>query len=280
LTVIVNVGDDDYMYGVHVAADLDTVTYTLAGVQGSGGWGIAADTFTVMDELARRGIDSTFRLGDRDLATCLLRTARMRQGFTLSQVTAEIAASLEVTARVVPASDDPVATRVRIPSGEWLSFQDYFVQRGHRDEVADITFDGAATATAAPGVVNAIANAHLVVLAPSNPPLSIWPILAVPGIRDAVRAADRVVAISPLIGGEALKGPAADVLRSLGLGVGTAGVLAAYDGLLTSLVIDTVDRRDTALATPEVAVVAADTHIAEPAAGRDFAAWLLETMLP
>ena len=201
LTVVVNVGDDDSMYGVHVAADIDTVVYTLAGIEGPHGWGIAGDTFTVMGELARRGLDTSFRLGDKDLATCLWRTAAMQVGTPLSQITAEIALSLGVRATVVPATDDSVATRVQIESGAWLSFQEYFVARQHEDDVAALDYLGAAASQPAPGVVDAIAAADLVVVAPSNPPLSIWPILAVPGIRNTVAAAEKVVAVSPLFGG-------------------------------------------------------------------------------
>lgn len=280
LTVVVNVGDDDYMYGVHVAADLDTVAYTLAGIEGPHGWGFAGDTFEVMDELASRGVDSSFRLGDRDLGTCLQRTAALRGGVPLSAVTAEIIRSLGVKTHVTPATDDPVRTRVQIEGGEWLAFQDYFVRRRHRDRVVALDYEDVAAAVPAPGVVDAIEAADLIVVAPSNPPLSIWPILAVPGIRPAVKAAANVVAISPLFGGKALKGPADQILASLNLPAGTAGVLAAYDGLLSGLIVDSSDSVDEALSSGATSVTATDTRIAEPKAGRDFARWLLDTMAP
>ncbi len=271
-TIVVNVGDDDLIYGVHVAADLDTVTYTLAGIEGEQGWGIRGDSFTVMDQLARLGVDTTFRLGDRDLATNLKRTTDVAGGLALSTATAEIAASLGVTASILPVTDDRLRTRLRTDSGEWLSFQDYFVRRRHRDTIVAVEFDGAADAKPAPGVVAAIASADLVIIGPSNPPLSIWPILAVAEVRDAVAAA-RVVAVSPLFGGTALKGPADRVMASLGLPPGNAGVAAAYDGLLTALVVDTADAADEVAG---VAVHAADTRLDSLERSADFAAWLID----
>ena len=278
LTVVVNVGDDDYMYGAHVAADLDTVTYTLAGIEGPQGWGLADDTFFVMDELAARGIDTSFRLGDRDLATCLHRTNSLRAAVPLSQVTTEIATSLGVGPRILPASDDSIRTLVQIADGTWLDFQEYFVTRGHADDVIGLEYRGAATAKPAPGILDAIAAADLVVIAPSNPPLSIWPILEIPGIEAAVRSAPRVVAVSPLFGGKALKGPADRVLASLGLPGGTAGILTAYDGLLSALVVDSSDAGDESLSTSRMRVMAADTRIGYIEQGRLFGMWLMDTM--
>ena len=278
LTVVVNVGDDDYMYGAHVAADLDTVTYTLAGIQGPQGWGIADDTFHVMDEMAARGIDTSFRLGDSDLATCLYRTDRLRTGIPLSAITTEISSSLGVQARILPASDDRIRTRIQISNGEWLEFQEYFVKRRHSDEVVGLHYAKAATARPAPGVIAAIEDADLVVIAPSNPPLSIWPILEIPGVRAAIETAGNVVAVSPLFGGKALKGPAAKVLASLGLPAGTAGILAAYEGLLTTLVVDVSDIADVALSTGATQIIAADTRMTSVEAGRAFGTWLMDTM--
>ncbi len=263
------------MYGLDVSPDLDTVTYTLAGIEGPQGWGIAADTFTAMDQMAQIGIDTTFRIGDADLATNLTRTAALRSGGTLSEVTARIAAGYGLAPRLLPATDDRLRTVIDTASGERLSFQEYFVLRGHRDPVAAVHYQGAETASPAPGVIEAIEAADLVVIAPSNPPLSIWPILAVPGIREAVAGA-RVAAVSPLFGGQALKGPADRVMATLGLPPGNAGVLAAYQGLLDLLVVDRGDAEDAVLSTPETRVVAADTRIVEPAAAARFAAWLIE----
>jgi len=277
LTVVVNVGDDAEFYGLHVSPDLDTVVYTLAGREGPQGWGCAGDTFTVMGHLEGLGVDARFRVGDADLAVNLLRTAALGSGEPLSTATARLATALGVACRLLPATDDLLRTRLRLASGEWLAFQDYFVLRGHRDEVAEVDFQGAAAARPGPGVVEALAAARLVVIAPSNPPLSIWPILAVPGIREAVGRAPRVVAVSPLFGGKALKGPADRVMAALGLPPGNAGVLAAYEGLLTDLVVDAGDRQDlAALGRGPVRLHAADTRLTEAAAAARFARWLLE----
>lgn len=277
LTAVVNVGDDEVVYGTYVAADLDTVTYTLAGIEGPHGWGISDDTFNVMDEMSRRGIDTSFRLGDRDLATCLQRSAALAAGTSLSEVTATIVKELGVVTNVLPATDDRVSTRVRIADGSWLSFQEYFVLRRNADTVVELDYAGAEVSSPAPGVLEAIDRADLVVIAPSNPPLSIWPILAVPGIMAAVARKGHVTAVSPLFGGKALKGPADRVMASLGLAKGTAGILEAYDGLLSMLVVDEADAADQALATSNTAILASDTRITEPEAGHRFARWLLET---
>lgn len=276
LTVVVNVGDDETVYGVHVSPDVDTVVYTLAEREGPQGWGLAGDTSAVMDQLEERGVDTSFRLGDADLATCLVRTMGLRAGRSLSAVTAAQTEVFGVGATVLPATDDRLRTRLRTADGEWLGFQDYFVRRRHRDVVIEVEFDGAPDSKPADGVLDALATASMVVIAPSNPPLSIWPILAVPGIRDAVAAAGRVIAVSPLFGGEALKGPAADVMASLRLPSGNAGVVAAYAGLITDLVVDVGDAADAALASSELAVHVMNTRFADPVAAAGFAAWLLE----
>lgn len=281
LAVVGNVGDDEVIYGVHVAADLDTLTYTLAGVEGRHGWGIEGDRFTVLDELAALGVDVSFRLGDRDLATCLRRTADLAAGAPLSAATNTIRRALGVEATILPATDDRLRTEVVIEGGTRLSFQEYFVRRGHRDEVRRLEYVGAEKAMPAPGVVESIEGSDVVVIAPSNPPLSIWPILSVPGIRAAVARHRRVVAISPLFGGKALKGPADRVMRSLGLPPGNAGVLAAYEGLLSDLVVDIDDSGDAdLLAGGGVEIHAADTRIGTADAGKRFAAWLLEEITP
>jgi LPPG:FO 2-phospho-L-lactate transferase len=214
LTIVVNVGDDDEMYGLHVSPDLDTVTYTLAGIEGPYGWGRRDDTFEVMQGLSEFGIDTSFRLGDRDLAHCLQRTTMLRHGGTLSEFVGEAAAALGIEARILPATDDPVRTKIRIDDDLWLDFQEYFVARRHEDRVRELRFEGAADAVPAPGVLAAIAEADAVIITPSNPPLSIWPLLAVPGMSEAVAAKQVVAAVSPLFGGKALKGPAATVMQA------------------------------------------------------------------
>lgn len=238
-TVVVNVGDDDTIHGLNVSPDLDTVVYTLAGLEGPEGWGRTNETWTAHEELGRLGLDNTFRLGDRDLALNIFRTLRLREGVPLSKVTAEIAQAFGLTTSVLPVTDDPI--RTRLLTDDWIDFQTYFVLRRHRDRVNDVRFDGLDQATPAPGVLEAISGSDLVVVAPSNPILSVRPIIETPGLRDALDAVDVRVGVSPLIGGKALKGPAADLLQSLGYESNHSGVVAAYEGLLTDLVIDESD---------------------------------------
>ncbi len=273
LTVVVNMGDDEEIYGLHVSPDLDTVLYTLAGREGPEGWGLAGDTFETMDRLGRFGLDNRFRIGDQDLATNLYRTARLRDGIALSSITLDIATYLGVTARILPATNQSVPTRVR-SGGEWMSFQDYFVLRAGADEVHELRFKGADAAEPAPGVIEAIEQAAVVVIAPSNPPLSVWPILAIPGIRDALAGAGRVVAVSPLFGGKALKGPADRVMASLGLAPGNQGVADAYRGLISDLIVDRGDAGEPI--ETEATVHPLDTRIAELATATRFAQALLE----
>lgn len=275
LTAIVNVGDDEEIYGLYVAPDIDTVIYTLAGQEGTGGWGARDDTLTVMTALDRFPIDTWFRIGDVDLATNLFRTARLRGGWTLSQVTTAQAAVFGVKATVLPATETRVRTDVHVTDEGWIPFQNYFVDRQHRPPIDDVRFIGIDAAEPAPGVLDALEEAELVVIGPSNPPLSIWPILAVPGIADALADHPRVVAVSPLIGGRPLKGPADRVMEGLGLPSGSAGVAAAYAGVLDELVVDTSDSADTELDLGDVQVRALPTRIAEV----DDAAALAEKLL-
>jgi len=273
MTVVGNVGDDDDIYGVPVSPDLDTLVYTLAGIEGPDGWGIRGDTFTVMDRLESLGVNTSFRLGDRDLATCLRRAQVLRSGGTLSDTTASISAALGTNTRVLPVSNDPIRTRLQVSDGTWLAFQEYFVQRRHRDVVTAIEYAGAATAAAAPGVIEAIDAAGLIVVAPSNPPLSIHPMLAVDDVARAVARHPRVVAISPLFGGKALKGPADRVLASLGYPPGNAGVAAAYKGFITDLIIDTGDAADADDLGDSVSIHITDTRLADHNAAERFAHW-------
>ncbi|MEA3511152.1 MAG: 2-phospho-L-lactate transferase [Actinomycetota bacterium] len=277
LTVIGNVGDDELIHCVHVSADLDTVVYTLAGIEGPDGWGIDGDSFAAMDQLEMLGVDTTFRLGDRDLATCLFRTGMLASDQLLSDITDKIRSDLGVDTRIIPATDDRVRTRVRVADGTWLAFQEYFVERGHRDRVVEIEYTGAESAMPAPGVIEAIAAADLIVIAPSNPLLSIGPIMSVPGIRRAIIEKDRIIAISPLFGGKALKGPADRILESLGFPHGNAGVLSAYAGLITDLVIDMEDASDMQTLSTSVKIHATDTHLGSDDEARRFAEWFRET---
>ncbi len=260
LTVVVNVGDDLPTHGLYVSPDLDTVTYTLAGVEGPHGWGRAGDSFATNTEFARFGLDNHFQLGDLDLALKIYRTHRLGNGDTLSEITASICTSFDIAASVLPVTDDSVRTVVTTTEGLTLTFQEYFVDRRHRDHVARLDFEGAIDAAPAPGVIEAIESADAVIIGPSNPPLSIWPILSLGEVADALGRHPRVIAVSPLIGGKTIKGPADVVMADLDLGTGTAAVLAAYSGILDTLVIDSSDRGESG-EVGGVSVVAFDTRI-------------------
>ena len=242
VTAVVNTGDDLVLHGLHISPDLDTVTYTLAGaINPETGWGLAGETWQAMTALDRYGGESWFRLGDRDLGTHLFRTHRLRGGTTLTEVTAEITKAWDLAIRVLPMSDDPVRTKV-VVDGEELDFQDYFVARRHSVPVTAVRFDGADDAAPGPGVLEAIAGADTVVICPSNPIVSIGPLLAVPGIRDAlIQRRGTTAAVSPIVGGQALKGPADRMLTELGHEASVVGVARLYAPLASVLVIDEAD---------------------------------------
>jgi LPPG:FO 2-phospho-L-lactate transferase len=245
--IIGNTADDAEIHGLHVSPDLDTVTYTLAGLANpQHGWGIRGDSFRCLEMLGRLGADTWFQLGDLDLATHLYRTRRLREGATLAAVTREIASSLKIRSTLIPMSNERVRTRICTPSGE-LEFQTYFVKRRARDRVTAMRFEGASEAAPAPGLLDAIANAEAVILCPSNPFISIGPILAIPGIRAALeRRRDNVAAISPIVGGRALKGPAAKMLKSMQLRSSAAEVAKLYVDFTAVFVLDEVDRKQAA----------------------------------
>lgn len=247
VTVVVNTADDDEFHGLWVSPDLDSVTYRLAGAHNpETGWGLADESFRAIDALARYGVPTWFRLGDRDLATHLYRTERRRAGATLSEITGEITRAWDVRARLLPMTDDRVATRIRVegPAGvEDLAMQQWFVERRAEPPVVDVRFDGADRARPAPGVLESLAAADTIVICPSNPIISIGPILAVPGIRELlVERRDRVVGISPIVAGRPVRGPADRLMGPLGLEVSSAGVATAYRDFCATLVIDRVDR--------------------------------------
>lgn len=252
VTVISNTGDDLEFFGLRVCPDVDIVIYTLAGlIDGARGFGQTNDTFHVAAALRRLGHDVWFNLGDHDLATCLHRTRRLADGATLTEVTAEIVAALGLSLRVLPMTDGRVETRVQTPAGE-LAFQEYFVHRRTEDDVLGVRFTGIEAARPAAGVLDAIVGAAAVLIAPSNPIVSIGPILAVPGIREALRTAPApVVAISPIIGGETVKGPAARMLRTLGHEASATQIGVLYRDFLDVLVLDEVD----AALAPAIAAV-------------------------
>jgi len=242
LTVVGNVGDDLEVLGLHVSPDLDTILYTLTGrLDESKGWGRAGETWSALETVAELGGESWFRVGDLDLGVHLVRTQALRAGEPLSAVTARLAQAFGLEAALLPATDDRLRTWLETPAGE-LPFQEWFVARGHRDEVDGVRFEGAEAAAPAPGVLEALEAADLIAIAPSNPFVSIGPILAVSPIREAIeRRHAPAVAVSPLIGGEAVRGPAARMLRRLRGGTGPQQVTDCYDGLIDALVIDEAD---------------------------------------
>ena len=277
LTVIANVGDDLEVHGLHVSPDLDTLLYTLAGLgDEERGWGRADETWNARDTIERLGGETWFQLGDRDLGLHLVRTDALRRGEPLSAVTERLARAVGLQLALLPATDDRLRTRIRTPAGEF-EFQEWFVARGHADRVDQVLYDGAAEARPAPGVLEALEAAELIAIAPSNPFVSIGPILAVDEIRALVeRRRERVVAVSPLIGGRAVKGPAEARFRSLAGGTGAAQVTDCYKGLIGALVIDEADADDAAaVAERGVRPLVTRTLMSEP----DARAELVETVL-
>ncbi len=243
VTIVSNVGDDAEFFGLHVSPDIDIVVYHLAGLADEErGFGLRGDTYHTLDALSRFGYDTWFRLGDRDLATSITRTDLLRRGRTLSEATGEIARALGIpVAAVLPVTDDCLRTKIRV-GDRLLDFQEFFVKRGSSDPVSEVVFEGAERARPASGVLEAVAAADAVLLTPSNPLVSIGPILAVPGLRDALRETRaRVVAVSPIVGGAALRGPAAQMLRDQGLEASAATVARLYADFLDVMVIDSVD---------------------------------------
>ncbi len=264
LSVVVNTADDFDLYGLRICPDLDTVMYTLAGIADPvQGWGVAGDTVATLAGIAAYGRDPWFKLGDRDVATHILRTEALRGGAPLSTVTAHLAAALGARSRLLPMSDDPVATRIETPTGR-LDFQDYFVARRQRDRVTGVVFECIAQARLGPAVGHVLANAETVVICPSNPFVSVGPILAVPGMTSALADSPApVVAVSPIVGGEALKGPAAAMLESLGHEVSPLGVARLYAGTVAGFVLDEAD----AALAPEVAALGMETLVTRTVMG-------------
>lgn len=245
LLAVVNTADDTVLHGLHVSPDLDTVVYTLAGaVNPDTGWGLAGETWQAMDALDRYGGITWFRLGDRDLATHLYRTHRLGQGADLATVTAEIAEAWGLELGVLPVTNDRIETRVTTVDEGEIGFQDYFVRRRHDVPVTAIRVAGSERAQPAPGLIETLASAASIIIAPSNPIVSIGPVLEVPGVRDAVAARrDAVVAVSPIVGGAALKGPADRLMRELGHECSVVGVARLYQDVASTLVIDEADAR-------------------------------------
>jgi len=268
ITAVVNTGDDLVLHGLHISPDLDTVTYTLAGaINPETGWGLAGETWQAMASLARYGGVTWFGLGDQDLGTHLYRTQRLHEGADLATVTAEIAAAWGLALRLLPVTNDALRTRVTVEGEGEVGFQEYFVERRHSVTVSSVRFEGAESTRPAPGVLDALVAATTVVIAPSNPIVSIGPLLAVPGVRDAVEARrDDVVAVSPIIAGAALKGPADRLLTELGHEASVVGVARLYAPLAATLVIDEADTDlATAVEAEGVRCVVAPTIMSGPA---------------
>ncbi|MGP8058388.1 MAG: 2-phospho-L-lactate transferase [Acidimicrobiales bacterium] len=284
ITTVVNTGDDMTLHGLHISPDIDTVTYTLAGMDNTEtGWGIAGETWHVMAALGELGGPTWFALGDRDLATHLYRTGRLDDGATLSQVTAELAAARGVAVTVLPMSDDPVRTKLTVTvegAEREVDFQDYFVRLRHDVAVSDIRFDGAGSSRPAPGVLEAIVQADVVLACPSNPLVSIAPVLAVPGLAAAVASRrPRVVAVSPIVAGAALKGPADRLLAELGHEASVVGVARLYSPWAGTLVIDTADQSMAPLVEAEgVRCVVAPTVMSSPERARALATVVLDAL--
>ena len=270
VTAIVNVGDDFTLHGLNLSPDLDTVTYTLAEqINPETGWGRAGETWRVLTELGRLGGQDWFKLGDLDLALHLFRTQRRSEGARLSQVTGEIAASFGLELTLLPVSDDPIATRITPaePDGATeIDFQDYFVAHQHGIAVRSVRFAGIESAKPAPGVLDALSNAGTVVVAPSNPFVSIGPVIDVPQVRETLRSRrDSVVAVSPIVGGASIKGPAGAMMRELGHEPSVVGVARLYAGFAGTLVIDHADAElAPAVAQAGMTPVVTDTIMADP----------------
>jgi LPPG:FO 2-phospho-L-lactate transferase len=274
LTVVGNVGDDLEVLGLSVSPDLDSILYTLAGLSDDErGWGRAGETWNALESSAAWGGEDWFRIGDLDLGLHLVRTRALREGSSLSEVTRLLVARAGLSLELLPATDDLLRTFVVTPAGTF-SFQEWFVARGHVDEVDDVEFRGAETARAGTGVLSGLGRADAIVIAPSNPFVSIAPILAVPAIREAIeRRGVRCVAVSPLIGGRAVKGPADRMLSRMAGGTTPADVAGCYAGLVDALVIDEADMP----ADAPVELVATETLMSDPAAAERLARVVLET---
>ncbi len=253
LTIVVNTGDDECFHGLHVSPDLDTVMYTLAGLSNTEtGWGLAGETFHALEMLGRYGAETWFGLGDRDLATHIRRTQLLREGMSLSEVTAELAGCLGIAGQdgpqivpqiaplIVPMSDQPVRTVLETDAGD-LPMQQYFVKHGSQPQVRAIRYEGAEDALPSPSFARALEQAAMVVLCPSNPFLSLGPILAIPGVRESLAAVPKKVAVSPIIGGAALRGPAAKIMAELGYPATCVGVARQYQGICDYFLLDQQD---------------------------------------
>ena len=278
LTAVVNTGDDRDFYGLHVSPDIDIVMYTLAGlVDEAHGWGIRNDSYNTMQQLTNYGNEDWFMLGDRDLATHIHRTNLLRQGKTLSEITDELRKQLGLALRIIPMSNQIVSTHIQTPVG-LLHFQEYMVKRRCADAVLDVVFVGASESRPAPGVLDAIKDAEAILIAPSNPIVSIGSILAIPGIHDALHEASGiVVAISPIVGGAPIKGPADKLMLGLKMEVSSVGVARCYRDFLDVMVIDKQDQHLLgAIEDLGIPTVSTNTIMSDSAAKKALAKKVLE----
>ncbi len=279
--MVVNTGDDETFYGLHVSPDIDTVTYTLAGViNRAQGWGLIDESFRVLPALERFYGKPWFGLGDRDLATHLYRTDRMRQGARLSQITAEVARAFKIKSRIIPMSDDRVRTFVKLRGRAALPFQEYFVRRRARGVVEKIELRGIEQARPTSAVLDSIRKSVAVILAPSNPFVSLGPILQLAGVREAMRKAkSRVAAISPIVGGKTIKGPADKMLRGLGMQVSPLGVAQLYRDIVGLFVVDNIDQKYIApIERLGMRAIATDTIMTTPARAASLASVVLRAL--
>ena len=283
VTAVVNVADDVELHGLHVSPDIDTVVYTLSGAIDTGrGWGLADETWNALSELRALGLDAWFNLGDRDIGTHLFRTTLLREGTSLSEVTARLASARGLRCRVLPVSDQRIETRVTLASGGEIGFQEYFVRLAHNVAISKVRFAGLDEAYPAPGVLDAIESADVVVIAPSNPVVSIGPVLAVRGVSEALAARrERNVAVSPIVAGAALKGPADRMLRELGEESSVVGVARRYREVVGTLVIDETDAElAPAVADVGVRAVVAPTIMSSPEAAAELARHSVAAVAP
>jgi LPPG:FO 2-phospho-L-lactate transferase len=288
LTVIVNTGDDFTLHGLHISPDLDSVTYWMAGLSDTDrGWGRRGETFRTLEELRRLGGEAWFGLGDLDLATHMARTQMLAEGRTLTEATDQLRRAVGIRARILPMTDDRIETRVDCVDEEGrpldLHFQDYWVRRGARDEVKAVRFEGADRAEPAPGVLEAVASAQVALVCPSNPVVSIAPILAVPGIRDALASRrDRVAGVSPIVAGAPIQGMADRLMPSAGLEVSAFGAASAYGGVISGWVIDRQDEHLAGRIEEELGLTIAvtDTIMTDDAAAERVARTALNALEP
>jgi len=244
LNIVVNTGDDIEVHGLHISPDLDIVMYTLAGiVDPKKGWGIKEDIFNCLEMLGKYGLQTWFNLGDKDLATHIYRTYLLKNGYTLSEITKKICKSLGVKVNILPMSDDKVQTIIFTDKGN-MHFEEYLIKRQSQDKVLDVKFEGIEKSRPAKGVIHSILKSHTVILCPSNPIVSINPILSVPGIRKALKATKaKVIGVTPIVGGTTIKGPADKLMRGLGFEVSPYGVALLYRDFLDNFIIDNIDEK-------------------------------------